>query len=209
MRPARPTLAHLDLADDPDRWASLGWFVDDGCTRIGSVELRFVEPDDGRTGLVGWALSGLSISATELDGVPTTPLDDTPPEPAHPTRHANGAEVIDHVVLRSPDIDRTLAALADAGLELRRLREVPDSPLHQAFYRVGETILEVVGEPGRHDDAPSTLWGLVCTVADEPRASEVLGDSLGTWRDAVQPGRRIATVRRSAGLSTAVALMTR
>ena len=204
----RPTLTHLDLADDPDRWASLGWSIDDRRMQIGAVELRFVEPDTDHTGLVGWGLSGLAVADPDLDGVPTTSVDEVRP-PAEPAEHPNGSEVIDHVVLRSPDIDRTLSTLAEAGLELRRLREVPDRPLHQAFYRVGETILEVVGEPGRHDDAPSSLWGLVCTVADEQRASEVLGDSLGAWRDAVQPGRRIATVRRSAGLSTAVALMTR
>lgn len=208
MRPTRPALVHLDLADDPQRWASLGWTVDGGRTRIGTVDVRFVEAAGDTSGLVGWGLSGVTLAESDLDGVPTDSVDaaDTP---AAPVTHPNGAELIDHVVLRSPDIDRTLATLADAGLELRRLREVPDSPLHQAFYRIGETILEVVGEPGRHDDAPSTLWGLVCTVAGEAAASEHLGDALGTWRDAVQSGRRIATVRRSAGLTTAVALMTR
>lgn len=203
----RPTLTHLDLADDPDQWASLGWSVDDGRLRIGAVELRFVRPDADRSGLVAWTLSGATLGDPDLDGVPTAVAET--PLVGDAVEHPNGSEVIDHVVMRSPDIDRTLATLAEAGLELRRLREVPDSPLQQAFYRVGETILEVVGEPGRDDDAPSTLWGLVCTVADEANASEVLGDALGDWRDAVQPGRRIATVRRSAGLATAVALMTR
>lgn len=186
---------------------SLGWSVDGDRTRIGAVELRFVDHRDA-TGLIGWALSDIELDEGDLDGVPTERVDG--PDPAiGAVEHPNGAEVIDHVVLRTPDIDRTLAELADAGLELRRLREVPDSSLHQAFYRIGETILEVVGEPGRHDDAPSSLWGLVCTVASEDVASAALGEALGSWRDAVQPGRRIATVRRSAGLTTAVALMTR
>jgi hypothetical protein len=35
-----------------------------------------------------------------------------------------------------------------------------------------------------------------------------LGDRVGEVRDAIQPGRRIATLRRSAGLSLPVALMT-
>jgi hypothetical protein len=34
-----------------------------------------------------------------------------------------------------------------------------------------------------------------------------LGDRLGSIRDAVQPGRRIATLRESAGLGQAVAFM--
>ena len=35
-----------------------------------------------------------------------------------------------------------------------------------------------------------------------------LGERVGEVRDAVQPGRRIATLRRSAGLAIPVALMT-
>jgi hypothetical protein len=35
-----------------------------------------------------------------------------------------------------------------------------------------------------------------------------LGDNVGETRPAVQPGRRIATLRRGAGLSVPVALMT-
>jgi hypothetical protein len=40
------------------------------------------------------------------------------------------------------------------------------------------------------------------------RTVAFLGDRVGEIRDAVQPGRRIATLRRSAGLSVPVALMT-
>jgi hypothetical protein len=35
-----------------------------------------------------------------------------------------------------------------------------------------------------------------------------LGDKLGPIRDAVQPGRRIATLRREAGSSVPIAFMT-
>ncbi|MEM9037917.1 MAG: VOC family protein [Actinomycetota bacterium] len=204
MTRARPELAHLDLAGTSGPWVDLGFSVEHDVLRVGSIDLRFV---DGDRGLVGWGLRNVELHGhDDLDGVPSTLVVDAPP--AEAVTHPNGANVIDHVVLRTPDIDRTLAVLAEAGLELRRLREVPDSTYHQAFYRLGETILEVVGEPGRHDDAPSALWGLVCTVADADAASSHAADRLGAWKDAVQPGRRIATVRRSAGLTTAVALMT-
>ena len=56
--------------------------------------------------------------------------------------------------------------------------------------------------------APATFWGLVFVVADLDAAGAVLGDRLGPARDAVQPGRRIATVRREAGLGLPVALIT-
>jgi hypothetical protein len=203
--PTRPELAHLDIGGDPARWSDLGFATADGRVRIGRIDLRFTAGADD--GLVGWGLRHVTHpDGHGLDGVPTAV--DPEPDDVHPGVHPNGAVVVDHVVMRTPDLDRTLATLAEAGLELRRLREVPDRPIHQAFYRIGEAILEVVGEPDRHDDAPSTLWGLVCTVGDPDVASALAGERLGPWRDAVQPGRRIATVRRDARLTTAVALMT-
>jgi hypothetical protein len=45
-------------------------------------------------------------------------------------------------------------------------------------------------------------------VADLDAAAERLGDRLGRARDAVQRGRRIATVRPEAGLGPPVALIT-
>jgi hypothetical protein len=45
-------------------------------------------------------------------------------------------------------------------------------------------------------------------VDDLEAAAERLGDRLGRVKDAVQPGRRIATVRREAGLGVPLALMT-
>ena len=39
-------------------------------------------------------------------------------------------------------------------------------------------------------------------------AAAALGDLLGSPRDAVQPGRRIATLRPEAGLGPAIAFMT-
>jgi hypothetical protein len=45
-------------------------------------------------------------------------------------------------------------------------------------------------------------------VTDLDAAAARLGDGLGTPRDAVQPGRRIATARGAAGLGVPLALMT-
>ena len=55
---------------------------------------------------------------------------------------------------------------------------------------------------------PARFWGLVVTVADLDALAERLGPVLGSARPAVQPGRRIATARRAAGLGTRVAFMT-
>ena len=115
----------------------------------------------------------------------------------------------------TPALDRTVAALRAAGLELRRIREepTPAGAPRQAFFRLGDEILEVVQEPheivAREGGAgrPARLWGLALLSSDLDRTVGALGEHAGEARAAVQPGRRIATVRRSAGLAVPVAVM--
>jgi hypothetical protein len=168
------------------------------------VTLRFGAPGDG--GIVGWTLAG-ATGVGDVDGLPTRRDPAAkPPEPA--PEHPNGALRLDHVVVMTPDLDRTFAALEAAGLDLRRVRDAgtPEHRVRQGFYRAGEAVLEVVGDvdpPG-----PARFWGLVVVVRDLDALAERLGDRLGHPRDAVQPGRRIATVREEAGLGLPVAAMT-
>jgi hypothetical protein len=122
---------------------------------------------------------------------------------------------IDHVVAFSPNLDRTVAALEAADLDFRRLREepTPGGAQRQAFFRMAEVILEVIEAPEgsriRDDpDGPARLWGLAFLVEELETVAELLGERLGSPRDAVQPGRRIAPLRREAGLGPAVAFMT-
>jgi hypothetical protein len=115
----------------------------------------------------------------------------------------------------SPDLDRTVEELESQGFDLRRRREgpTPGGSTHQAFFRAGEPILEVVQAPegtsvARDPIGPARLWGLALLVADMAQTAEALGDLLGRPRDAVQPGRTIATLRPEAGLGPAIAFMT-
>ncbi|HEV8152966.1 MAG TPA: hypothetical protein VGP78_08540, partial [Solirubrobacteraceae bacterium] len=117
-----------------------------------------------------------------------------------------GAMAVDHVVAATPHVDRTLGALRRAGLEPRRVREAGEA--RQAFYVLGTALLELAGPASPSGDGPAALWGLVVVVEDLDALAARLGDELGTIRDAVQPGRRIATLRRSAGVSTALAFLT-
>jgi hypothetical protein len=117
------------------------------------------------------------------------------------------------VVAFSPALDRSVHALQGAGLALRRIREepTPAGAPRQAFFRLGAEILEVVQEPegaAGGPDRPARLWGLAVTVADLERTLAALAPHASAPRAAVQPGRRIATLRRSAALSVPVALMT-
>ena len=204
------SLCELTLAADPSTWRAAGFDVGDhGAVSIGAVRLRLEGPGAGRR-IVRWALRDLR--STELDGLPTE-RDAQPQEPGS-GRHPNGAERIDHVVAFSPDLDRTVAGLRDAGLDFRRLREgpTPAGAQRQAFFRVGDAILEVVEHPpgtaaAQDPAAPAAFYGLALATADIDASAEFLGPLLGEVRDAVQPGRRIATVRRDARLGLPVAFM--
>ena len=205
-----PTIDELVLAAEPDAWTGAGFALEDRVMRAGTVRLRLAGVDAGH-GIVSWSLR--DAATTDLDGLPTA---ESQAALAEPGEHPNGTERLDHVVVVTPDLERTTAALGAAGIARRRVRDVPldGRTLHQAFFRLGEVILEVVdgmpldpsAEPA--PGAPATFWGLVFVVADLDAAGAVLGDRLGPARDAVQPGRRIATVRREAGLGLPVALIT-
>lgn len=207
-RGAAPTIDELVIADEPARWAALGFTVDGDCCQLGAVRLRFSGLQPG-CGIVSWSLR--EITGTQLDGLPTTgsrsPLRE--PAPAQP----NGVTAIDHVVAISPELDRTVSSLQAAGLPLRRIRELPSASgtPRQAFFRLGAEILEVVPDPdGASDrDRPARLWGLALASEDLEHTVAALGHDASPIRDAVQPGRRIASVRRSAGLAVPVALISR
>ena len=204
-----PTIDELRVADEPAAWAGLGFAVDGDTCVVGDVRIRLAGADAG-TGLAGWSLRG--AETTELDGLATTRSDRPPPEPAV---HPNGIAALDHVVAITPALERTVAALREAGLDLRRIREqpTPAGAPRQAFFRLGANILEVVQEPAEATeraggDRPAFFWGLAFLVPDLDATVAGLGDRVSEARPAVQPGRRIATLRRAAGLSLPVALMT-
>ncbi len=205
-----PTIDELLVADDGERWAELGFTVSDGHCELGRVCLRFLSDDSAR-GIVGWSLRDLA--STELDGLPTT-ISERPPPRAAPI-HPNGVVAIDHIVAASPSLDRSVHALQRAGLDLRRIREqpTPAGAPRQAFFRLGAEILELIQEPDDvvlrmgAEDRPARFWGLAVRVENLDHTVEQLGARTGPIRPAIQPGRRIATVNRSAGLAVPLALM--
>ncbi|MDX6662795.1 MAG: hypothetical protein QOG09_897 [Solirubrobacterales bacterium] len=202
---AHPALAELTIAGASGAWSAAGFDVDGSCCRVGAVTLRLAGADSGG-GIVSWGLR--DVVSTELDGLPT--LAAAIEHEAHSaTGHPNGAVAIDHVVAFTPELERTIAAFEAAGIGLRRRRqgEVMGRPVEQAFFRVGEPLLELVAAADV-PAGPARFWGLTLTVADLDAAAALLGERLGEPRDAVQPGRRIATVRGAAQLGLPVALIT-
>ena len=210
MSRPQPTVDEVVVAADPERWSAAGFRVEDDVCEVGGVRIRLAGEGAGK-GIVSWSVR--DIARTDIDGLPTE-RSDAPPAAGDP--QPNGVVSLDHLVVFTPDRERTVAALEGAGLDLRRLREGPThpgGPTRQAFFRMGEVILEVIeargDSPMRDDrDPPARLWGLAFGVEDLDHTARQLGDRLGEPRDAVQPGRRIATVRREAALGTAVAFIT-
>ena len=190
------TVDEIEIADPPGAWTRAGFSVErDGVCRIGGVRVRLVGRDRG-SGIVGWSLRGLPPRgwSGELDGIPTTSSMSPPPAPAD---HANGVLAIDHVVVLSPDPDRTVRSLAGIGAHPRRERrgELGGHPIRQIFFRFGELIIEVVGSPNDAGDGPATLWGVTYVVADIDATAEFFGEHTAPVKAAVQPGRRITTLR--------------
>ncbi|MGB5760049.1 MAG: hypothetical protein WBM50_24255 [Acidimicrobiales bacterium] len=210
-----PELRRLLIGDEPRSWADAGFDVEGGETTIGTISLRFVggqgAGEPGTTGgkaggVIGWELT--DIEDGSIDGIDSIA---TSEEPATAIVHPNGVVHLDHVVIMTPDLERTTSSLRRFGFSPRRTREVPGSEpaRRQMFIWAGETILEVVGPTEATGSAPAAIWGMALTTTDMNLAAEAIGPHLSAPKPAVQPGRQIATIdTRALGISIALALMT-
>ena len=202
-----PALVRLDIADAPDVWRRLGFAVgDDATTRVGNVTLRLTGSGSA-SGITGWALSGPASLPAAVDGIAT---EAAAPAPGTATAHPNAALRLDHVVVATPDLDRTLTALGAIGLQVSRVRDtgLPGPRARQAFVWSGDVILEVAGPQEPAGEGPAALWGLVVVTDDIDALPARTDHAVSGIREAVQQGRRIAPVRRAAGSTVPLAFMT-
>ncbi|MEI2700297.1 MAG: VOC family protein [Microthrixaceae bacterium] len=200
-------LTTIDLGDPADPWRAAGFLVHDGPrgaeVRLGSTVLRLT----GRGGRVlAWALEGAS---GDLDGLAsTTAATVGGASPEHP----NGISRIDHVVVQSGDVERTVEAFSGAGLEVRRERSTTSygSPMRQVFFWAGDVILELIG-PDKGEpvtDQATSVFGLALVADDLDATAEHLGELLSPPKDAVQKRRRIAGLRGAqVGITIPIAVM--
>ena len=196
------------IVDDPiDVWHAAGFAGDDVIT-IGSTTIVTTGATDGqspahRRGIVGAAIA----SVGELDGLAlgTWALR----EAATRVDHPNGVVAIDHVVVMTPDCDRTTSNFEAKGIEARRVRKIPleGGDRRQTFFWLGDVICEVVGPEEPDGEGPAQWWGLALTVRDLDSTVALLGDAVTPIKPAVQPGRYVSTVRRDAGLGVPVLLI--
>lgn len=203
---SRPRLVGLRLGEDAEAWRRAGFTVgEDGAFTIGTLSM---DASGTGTGVQRWVLA--NHPGDDVDGLPTSavPAIGSPPRQEHP----NGVTALDHLVIGSPNRERTIPVLEDSlGVSMRRQTEhrLYGRDMVQSFFLLPPTLLEVISRPDEMGDGPSVFWGLAFVVEDLDATVELLGDAVSPARDAVQPGRRIASLRHEdLGLSTPVAFLT-
>jgi hypothetical protein len=198
---------HLQIAGETSPWVRLGLPFRERPGGGGRVDVDncslIVRPDVARPSLGLGLVIGGHVVADAIDGI-----DLVEPDPGDPLRTPGdlGALSVDHLVVMTDSLERTSAEVGRVtGQPLKRIREAPGG-VRQGFHRLGPggVIVEIVE---RADVTTPALWGFVLTVADLDAAIDRADGLIGAAGDAVQPGRRIATVRSSAGLGVPVALL--
>lgn len=189
-------LRGIAVGDATDAWQRAGFTVADAVVATGGVTIGLRGDADGR-GVLGWALDPGVADVDGIAGVEVTPRPDTP--------HPNGVAAVDHVVVATPDLERTTQALGEHGLAPRRTIEAArgDVGTVYRFFLLPPTLLEVIA-PSDAAAGPARLVGIAFVAAD----LTALGDGWSRPRPAVQPGRRIATLDgRRFGVSVPVAAL--
>ena len=200
-------IGELVIGGSRANWAQVGInFSHDGVFAIGEIVLRINETLP--PGVHSWALSNIDSTVVSIDGISTTG------NVANDRIEHNDAQGFvltplgfDHVVVNTPDLERTSLALHEAtGAELKRIRDAGNG-VRQGFHRLGDVIIEIVSAPSM-PPGNASLWGFVLNVADVHEVAAYLGpDVLSPPKPAVQKNRLIATFRGAVGLGVPVALM--
>ena len=186
-------------------WESIGLSFPGGVAHLSDVELVL---EDGTPSLDSWTLSADREATVDIDGITTRlVMSSGPPAGESPIGPTVGVR-LDHVVVNTDDGERTSAAFENVlGLGMRRVRDAGRG-VTQRFHMLENCVIEIVSGP--HVTEPGArLWGMVLSVADIDALATWLGpDVMSPPKTAVQPGRRIATVRAAAGLGVPFAVMT-
>ena len=206
-------LLQLTIGDNAEMWSSAGFDVMElpngkPVCQVGSVQLLF-DPI-GKRGISGAAVCGMSgvIDSLKFDKAPNlTPSSiDACPRSVHP----NGVTQIDHLVVTTPDCDRTTLAFESNGIHPRKVRTFgnDEAKMRQTFFWLGDVILELVGPDQSEANSHALFWGLALISDNLQATADYLGKRCTQVKPAVQPGRKITTIKtREIGITTSLAVM--
>jgi hypothetical protein len=146
---------------------------------------------------LGWPATPILGNITLATGDPKWAWMDAAPALAihvfeTPAGHTVQYMTVDHIVVLVPDLDAAIGKFSRTGLEPRLRMTVRERPA--AFFRAGP-VIEVIESPVRQ----ASLYG-VALASDVPLETISLewrsrGLDVGEIRPAIQPGRRIMTIR--------------
>lgn len=181
----RPVLRGLVIGDDPGAWRAAGFAVGGDVFTVGGVTIHLAGAD-GPRGIRGWWLDG--AVAGDAEGLAWVA---DPPTAVDAVTHPNHVTGVDHVVAATADVDRTTAALEAVGLRPRHTAsDVRGRGATYRFFLLGTALLEVIAPATPDPDVAGAHFVGLAFVGDPDR----LGGLASEARDAVQPGRRIATL---------------
>ena len=192
------------MADDSELWRDLGFEVNGERCRLRSIDVVLTGADSGR-GIHGWAWTG--SDGPTIDGIPCTRVDGRGVGVTEP--HPNHSVGLFYVVLFGPSWDAAATALSDVGVDPGEPRPMgsKDQPRLRSVADAGDVEIEVIGPPDHDPSSAWRLWGSIVEVDDIDATAAYLGSRLLSVKPAIQRGRRIATLDRSAGSSVPLAFM--
>lgn len=199
-------IAALDVVAPVAAWQAVGLPLVDGVAIVDGIAIRMREPSPGEPARIErWVLADCPTEVADIDGLPTAHGE--PPVPSGRGEGLLAGSRFDHLVVMTSSLERTCGAIEEAtAAPLKRIREV--GPIRQGFHRLGGLIIEVV-ESTQVTAPHASFWGFVLIVDHLHEVCAALGpDLISLPKQAVQPGRQIATFRQGAGLGLPTALMT-
>lgn len=212
-----PSLVELGIGDEPSLWTELGFHVDQDRCRLGAVDV-VLTGSDGQRGIHSWSWVGAN-SGIQVGDIPTTVVTDTSTDTSASTstigdgadaaEHPNGVIGLFYVVLFGPSWLDGAEAMESLGVSPGEGRPMGSGQpvMLRSLADGGGAQIEIIGPPDRDPERNWRLWGMIVEVADLDHTAARLGPALRPIKPAVQPGRRIATLDRSAGSSVAVAFI--